>query len=82
MANTRGTATVEVNGYASRAIRVNAGLSVAQVARAAQLDGGYIRHLENGSRTRMSPEAFASLCRALALADRRALMANPHGTAS
>lgn len=71
--------TVEVNGYAARAIRVNAGLSVAAVAATMGISGAYLRMIETGRKTQLGPQKFADLCRALALTDRRALLAHPHG---
>lgn len=82
MPPTKTPATIEVNGYTVRAIRVLMGLSSPTVATRAGIDRAYLRHIENGTRIRLGPEKFAGLCRALGIEDRRALLANPHGSAS
>lgn len=72
---------LEVNGYAVRVIRVLTGIDTKDLAEALDVDESYIRRIELGIRTRLSPKVFNSLCRSLALQDRRAILANPHGTA-
>lgn len=79
MAKTRTASTIEVNGYAVRAIRMHAGLTVAAIAAAAGMTTGSLRNIEIGRRPRMSPGAFNALCRALALQDHRAILAHPQG---
>lgn len=76
-------ATVEINGYALRQIRTLAGISTAkQLAAQLDVDPSFITRLESGQRTRVGVDVYAGLLRALALDDRRVLLANPHGTAA
>lgn len=72
---------IEVNGYAIRVIRVLTGIDIKDLAEAIEVDRSYITRIEIGSSSRVSPQVFAGLCRALSLQDRRAILANPHGTA-
>lgn len=72
---------LEVNGYAVRVIRVLTGIDTKDLAEALDVDESYIRRIEVGIRSRLSPKVFNGLCRALSLQDRRAILANPHGTA-
>lgn len=78
MPTNRSASTVEVNGYAARAIRLAANLSVDDVARPAGITGAYLRLIESGEKKRMSPVKFGALMRALTLSDRRAILAHPH----
>lgn len=73
---------VEVNGFAIRAIRVLTGIDAGPFSEAVGVDRSYINKLENGYNTRVSPSVFAALVRALAITDRRAILANPHGSAA
>jgi transcriptional regulator with XRE-family HTH domain len=66
---------VEVHGYALRVIRQARGRAVADLATALKVDRSYIRHLENGSKLRVSPEFYAALLRELQIEDYRALLA-------
>lgn len=72
---------VEVNGYAVRVIRVLTGIDTKDLAAALDVDRSYIARIELGHNTRVSASVFSNLCRALSLQDRRAILANPHGTA-
>jgi transcriptional regulator with XRE-family HTH domain len=67
---------IEVHGYALRVIRQARGRGVADLADALAVDRSYIRHLENGSKLRVSPELYAALLRELQIDDYRALLAN------
>ena len=66
---------VEVHGFALRAIREARGRRVADLAVALGVDRSYIAHLENGSKRRVSPEFYSTLCHELMLEDPRALLA-------
>lgn len=66
---------VEVHGYALRVIREAKGRKVADLAEALGVDRSYITHIENGSKRRVSPEFYASLCAELLIEDHRALLA-------
>ena len=66
---------VEVHGYALRVIRQARGRAVTELAAALEVDPSYIRHLENGSKLRVSPEFYAQLLRELQIEDHRALLA-------
>ena len=70
--------TVTVNGAEIRKLRIKAGLSTTELARAARLSGRYLNHLENGYRTRMRPHSYSRLCQALGLpADSTKLLLPP-----
>ncbi len=69
---------IEVNGYAIRVIRVHLGIDMKDLAEALDVDRSYVNRIELGQSTRVSGAVFNSLCRALTLQDRRAIMANPH----
>jgi predicted transcriptional regulator len=74
------TSPYEVNGYAVRTIRHLLGIDAKDLADAAEVDQNYIRRIETGVRSRVSPKVFNGICRALALKDRRAILVNPHGS--
>lgn len=81
MTNSTTPPNIEVNGFAFREIRVRSGINAAPCALEIGIDRSYLNRLENGDRVRVSPEVFAGMIRALSLADRRAILANPHGSA-
>lgn len=66
---------IEVHGYALRVIRQARGRGVADLAAALEVNRSYIAHLENGTKRRVSPEFYASLCSELLVDDHRALLA-------
>ena len=66
---------IAVHGYAMRVIRQARGRSVTDLAAALKVDRSYIRHLENGSKLRVSHELYAALLRELQIDDYRALLA-------
>ncbi|GAA2167249.1 helix-turn-helix transcriptional regulator [Pedococcus bigeumensis] len=66
---------IEVHGYALRVIRRARGRAVTDLAAALEVDPSYIRHLETGSKLRVSPEVYAALLRELQIEDYRALLA-------
>ncbi len=70
--------TVEVNGFAVRAIRVLTGPSVDDVAAQVGVTRSYLTKIELGTSTRVSPRVFAALVGALDIKDRRAILATPH----
>jgi len=72
--------TVEVNGFALREIRVRTGLGVLDLANQVGVQRPYIAKIELGHSRRVSPKVFNALLSALAITDRRVLMANPHGS--
>lgn len=72
--------TVKVNGAEIRKLRVKAGLSTDELARAARLSRRYLDHLQNGYRTRMRPHSYSRLSQALGLpADSTLLLLPPEG---
>lgn len=71
---------MSINGPALRAFRNMAGLAVADITAALDCSHTTISKLETGSRERCSPPFLAALCKALGIADRRALMACPYGS--
>jgi transcriptional regulator with XRE-family HTH domain len=73
--------TIEVNGYTLRVIRVLTGIDALPFSEAIGVDRSYLNKLENGHKSRVSPGVFDAMCRTLAVQDKRALMANPHGLA-
>ncbi|WP_353963559.1 helix-turn-helix domain-containing protein [Streptomyces canus] len=70
--------TYSVNGAEIRKLRVKAGLSTEELARAARLSRRYLDHLQNGYRTRMRPHSYSRLSQALGLpADSTQLLLPP-----
>jgi transcriptional regulator with XRE-family HTH domain len=67
--------TIDVHGYALRVIRRARGRAVTDLAAALEVDPSYIRHLENGSKLRVSAEIYSGLLRELQIDDYRALLA-------
>lgn len=78
----RSSANIAINSAALRRIRQLTGLGVTDLARAAGLTPSYLSNLEAGRRRAVSPQVFASLCEALQITDRRALMASPQSNAA
>lgn len=74
--------TVEVNGYAIREIRVRTGIGVADLAKTVGVQRPYIAKIELGHSQRVSPKVFNALLSALAITDRRVILANPHGAST
>lgn len=73
--------TYRVNGAEIRKLRVQAGLSTEELARAARLSRRYLDHLQNGYRTRMRPHSHSRLLKALGLpADSEQLLLPPEDT--
>lgn len=73
--------TVEINGFALRELRIRSGLGVVELATRIGVKRPYIAKIELGHSQRVSPRVFNELLSALAIQDRRVLMANPHGAA-
>jgi transcriptional regulator with XRE-family HTH domain len=68
--------TFQVKGAEIRKLRMQAGLSTAELAENALISRRYLNHLENGYRTRMRPGPYARLRTALGLpADSTRLLA-------
>ena len=76
MAGTR--TTVAINGYALRELRVRSGIGVADLAEQVGVQRPYIAKIELGHSRRVSPKVYNALLAALAIEDRRVLMANPY----
>lgn len=74
--------TIEIHGPAVREIRMRSGLGVAELASAVSVQRSYIAKLELGHSRRVSPKVFNALIAALGIQDRRAIVANPYGTAA
>jgi transcriptional regulator with XRE-family HTH domain len=73
--------TYSVNGAEIRKLRIKAGLSTDELARAARLSRRYLDHLQNGYRTRMRPHSYSRLSQALGLpADSTQLLLPPEGS--
>lgn len=77
MPTTATSSTVEINGYALRAIRKLMNVSPRDLAAMIGKDRTYIVKMETGH-PRVSTDVFEALLKALAIEDRRALMASPH----
>lgn len=71
--------TIEIHGPAIREIRVRSGMGVAELAAATGVNRPYIAKIELGHSRRVSPKVFNCLIAALAITDRRAIIANPYG---
>lgn len=61
--------TYQVDGDAIRTKRMDAGMSRVQLAAAAGISRRYLCHLENGTRTHMSPPPYVALRTALNTTD-------------
>lgn len=72
------SSTVAINGYALRWGRKLMNLTPAALANVIERDRTYIVKIETGAVTRVSTDTFEALVTALALEDRRALLAMPH----
>lgn len=72
-------ATVEVHGPAIREIRIRSGMGVAELAAAVGVTRPHIANIELGQRRRLTPKTFNAIVAALAITDRRAILANPYG---
>lgn len=72
--------TVEINGFALRELRIRDGRSVQTLAAEVGVQRPYIVKIELGHSRRVSPKVFNALLAAFSISDRRALLANPHGT--
>lgn len=72
--------TVAINGYALRVIRKLSNLTPASLAESIDRDRSYVAHIESGRVGRVSTATFDALLQALAIEDRRALLAFPHGS--
>lgn len=73
--------TVGINGYALRELRVRSGIGVADFAQTVGVQRPYIAKIELGHSQRVSPKVYVAILQALAITDRRVLLANPHGAA-
>lgn len=73
--------TIEINGYGIRERRIREGKSVASLAEEVGVQRPYIAKIELGHSRRVSPRVFNALVSALAVQDRRSLLANPYGAA-
>ena len=71
--------TIEINGYALRELRIRSGLEIAALAQQVGIHRASMANLELGHRQRVSPKVFNAMLSALAITDRRVLLANPHG---
>jgi len=74
--------TVEIHGPAVREIRIRSGMGVAELAAAVGVNRPYIAKIELGHSRRVSPKVFNALIAALTIHDRRAIIANPYGSAA
>lgn len=81
MAPTTRSSTVEINGYALRHIRKLSGVKPSELAAKIGRDRTYIVKIETGH-PRVSDETFRALVEALAIEDRRVLLATPHRDAA
>ncbi|GGM07920.1 hypothetical protein GCM10010099_24700 [Streptomyces cinereus] len=59
--------TYQVKGAEIRKLRMQAGLSTEELAKAALISRRYLNHLENGYRTRMRPGPYKRLRTSLGL---------------
>ncbi|MFB7597205.1 helix-turn-helix domain-containing protein [Streptomyces sp. NPDC056160] len=70
--------TFEVDGDAIREERMQAGLTRRELARQAGISHRYVAHLENGTRSHMSPRPYLRLREALNATDARLRRTSPH----
>lgn len=66
--------TVEIHGFAMRAIREAKGRKVADLADVLEIHRSYIAHIENGSKRRISKPLYSAICNELGV-EHRALLA-------
>jgi transcriptional regulator with XRE-family HTH domain len=78
MPPTTAAQTIEVNGYALRAIRTALGIDIRLLSDQLECDRTRLVKLELGQSTRMRPALYRALVTALGV-DYRALLANPYG---
>lgn len=71
--------TVEINGFLVRELRKRDGMSVVELASRIECQRPYVAKIELGHSRRVSVKVFNALLAALAIDDRRALLANPYG---
>lgn len=71
--------TIEINGYVVREIRIRAGIDIADLAKRAGVQRASMANIELGHRQRVSPKVYNAILSALTIADRRVLLAHPHG---
>jgi len=71
-------ATIEINGYALREVRNRTGVSANKFAQQINLSQSYLSRIENGQRTRISPEVYTAILKGLGVTDQRTFLANPH----
>lgn len=81
MTKTATSSTVAINGYALRAIRKLMNVSPRELAEKIGRDRTYIVKMETGH-PRVSTDTYDALLEALAIEDRRALLAAPHEDAA
>lgn len=74
------TTTIELNGFALRELRVRTGIGVAELAERVGVQRPYIAKIELGHSRRVSPKVYNAILDALAITDRRVLMAMPHAS--
>lgn len=67
--------TVPINGAALREIRVRSGVSTESLAKDVGVGRPYIARIELGHSRRVSPEVYNKILSALAITDRRTLLA-------
>lgn len=72
------SSTIAINGPALRLVRKLMGVGPRDLAEKINRDRTYIVKIENGGVDRVGVETFNSLCTALNIEDRRALMASPY----
>lgn len=70
--------TIEINGYALRELRIRSGVEIAPLSKQVGIHRASMANLELGHRQRVSPKVFNAILSALAITDRRVLLANPH----
>lgn len=70
-----------MNGFALREIRIRSGVDIAPLARQIGVTRSYLAKIELGHSVRVSPSVFSAIQQALVISDRRAILANPHGSA-
>jgi transcriptional regulator with XRE-family HTH domain len=78
MTKGQNTTTIPINGFACREIRVRSGIEIAPFAEQVGVSRAYMAKIELGHSTRVSPTVFSAILCNLHIADRRALLAQPH----
>lgn len=78
MTRPRAVTSVQINGPALRYVRETKGLTIAQLARAADVSTGFLSRVELGVKRGVGLDVFLALVRELAPVDHRVILVDPY----